>query len=128
VYSQTTDQVKVSVIPLYLEEHSFPREGVFVWAYTVQVDNMREEVVQLKSRRWTITDAEGQVQEVQGEGVVGEQPMIMPGQGYRYTSGTALQTPSGIMRGEYFMLDGEGKEFQVVIPPFSLDSPYQRKN
>ncbi|MCI5048955.1 MAG: Co2+/Mg2+ efflux protein ApaG [Rickettsiales bacterium] len=128
VFSQTTDSIRVSVVPTYLNDQSEPEDHLYVWAYTVQVENLRDDKVQLINRHWQITDALGQMQEVRGEGVIGEQPVLKPGEAFRYTSGTALHTPSGIMRGEYEMVCDNGLSFEVEIPPFSLDSPHQRIN
>ena len=99
-----------------------------VWAYWVRIDNQGPETVQLRSRYWHITDASGRIQEVRGAGVVGEQPVMQPGQSYEYTSGTPLPTPSGIMLGSYEMESEQGERFEIGIPAFSLDSPYQVKS
>lgn len=130
MYSATTRNIKITVVPVYLEEQSDPEEHHYVWAYTVQLENLGEQKVQLVNRHWHITDASGNVQEVRGAGVVGEQPMLGGGDEYRYTSGAALRTPSGIMRGRYEMTTDEGESFWVEIPIFSLDSPdqYRRPN
>ncbi len=125
IFSKTTQDIKVSVIPAYLEEQSEPQDHVYVWAYTVQVENLSDQQVQLVNRYWRITDAMGQVQEVRGAGVVGEQPVLKPGEGFRYTSGTSLPTSSGLMMGEYEMKGASGEYFPIVVPPFSLDSPHQ---
>ena len=94
-------------------------------AYFVRIDNGSPRTVQLRSRYWHITDARGRVQEVRGPGVVGEQPVMRPGESYEYNSGTPLATPSGIMRGSYRMEAADGETFDVRIPAFSLDSPHQ---
>lgn len=112
-------------MPTYLADQSEPSDDVYVWAYTVQVENLSEREVRLVKRHWKITDGLGQHQEVQGMGVVGEQPVLKPGEGFRYTSGTALKTPSGIMFGAYEMEGDNGEHFPIDIPPFSLDSPFQ---
>src|SRR5262249_51501201 len=93
--------------------------------YHVKIENMGSETVQLRSRYWRITDSKGEVHEVRGPGVVGEQPTLEPGDYFEYTSGTPLATPSGIMTGTYQMENERGEGFDIVIPPFSLDSPYQ---
>lgn len=124
-YSKTTNDIKVSVIPTYLADQSEPSDDVYVWAYTVQVENLSDHKVKLLNRHWKISDAMGQLQEVQGVGVVGEQPELNPGEGFRYTSGTMLKTPSGLMFGAYEMEADTGETFPVDIPGFSLDSPYQ---
>lgn len=125
-YAATTGDVTVRVNPSYLPEQSDPDKPVFVWAYHIRIENSGEEAVQLISRHWVITDANGRVQEVKGLGVVGEQPRIEPGQSYDYVSGCPLPTPSGIMAGSYTLLDAAGAPFEVEIPAFSLDSPGAR--
>lgn len=125
MYSKTTRNIKVDVTPYYLSEQSEPMESYHVWAYTVQLENIGEETVQLLNRYWHITDANGAVQEVRGSGVVGEQPVLEPGETYQYTSGTSLDTASGIMNGNYEVTTMDGEEFTIEIPAFSLDSPEQ---
>lgn len=124
-YEATTRSIKVSVDPIFLEDHSNPAENHFVWAYHVRIENQGRETVQLRNRYWHITDGLGRVQEVRGAGVVGEQPILRPGERYEYTSGTPLPTPSGIMRGAYEMEGVGGERFEIAVPAFSLDSPYQ---
>ena len=125
MYEQQTRQIKVTVKPFYLEDQSSPDENHFVWAYHVRIENGGQDTVQLRNRYWRITDAMGRVQEVRGPGVVGEQPVLNPGDDFEYTSGTPLQTPSGIMVGTYQMEASDGEYFDVDIPAFSLDSPHQ---
>lgn len=124
-YSATTRQIRVSVRPTYLEDQSAPHDNHFVWAYQVKIENLGRETVQLRGRHWKITDARGEHYEVRGSGVIGEQPILEPGDTYEYTSGTPLPTPSGIMMGEYQMENERGESFDIEIPAFSLDSPYQ---
>jgi len=125
-YSETTRAIRVSVRAFFLADQSEPERGHFVWAYRVAIANQGKVTVQLLRRTWHITDALGRTQQVQGEGVVGEQPVIEPGQNFEYTSGTPLATPSGIMRGTYHMvITDTGEAFDVTIPAFSLDSPHQ---
>ena len=124
-YSATTRSIHVQVQPTYLEEQSSPDENYYVWAYRVRIENQGVETVQLLNRYWKITDASGRVQEVRGPGVVGEQPVLAPGESYVYTSGCPLSTPSGIMVGTYEMETREGELFDIAIPAFSLDSPFQ---
>ena len=126
-YQQTTREIRVLVDPVYLEEQSSPGDGHYVWAYHVRVENHGEETVQLRNRHWRITDANGQMHEVRGAGVIGEQPVLRPGEAFEYTSGTPLSTPSGIMVGSYQMETKDGESFDVEIPAFSLDSPYQQR-
>ena len=125
MYSAVTRAIRVDVEPIYLEEQSEPANGQFVWAYRVQIGNEGAETVQLLSRYWHITDGLGRIKEVRGAGVVGEQPILNPGEAYEYTSGTPLPTPSGIMRGTYKMKTPAGDKFDIEIPAFSLDSPHQ---
>jgi ApaG protein len=126
-YSQTTRGIRVSVTPSFLDDRSRPEEQEYFWAYTVTITNEGTTVVQLLKRTWHITDAAGRTQSVQGMGVVGEQPVLGPGEQFEYTSGTPLATPSGFMRGLYHMIEtGSGRAFDVVIPAFSLDSPHQQ--
>ena len=122
MYTKTTHKFKVTVIPAYLSEQSDPESAHYVWAYTIEIENMGEETAQLINRYWHITDASGAVQEVRGPGVVGEQPTLEQGDSYRYTSGVALKTPSGIMEGNYEMESRTGERFTIDIPAFSLDS------
>ena len=124
-YAETTSAITITVEPFYLDEQSEPSEGHFVWAYHVRIENNGQETVQLMTRHWRITDSLGNVQEVRGDGVIGEQPVLPPGESFEYTSGTPLNTPSGIMAGTYQMETNQGKCFDVIIPAFSLDSPHQ---
>lgn len=126
MYNAVTRQISVTVTPYFIEDQSDPDDNHFVWAYQVNIENSGGETVQLISRYWHITDANGQVQEVRGDGVVGEQPVLRPGESFEYTSGTPLSTPSGIMVGRYQMETKGGEGFEIDIPAFSLDSPYQR--
>ena len=126
-YEARTREVVVRVRPEHLPDQSDPAEGRWVWAYHVEVENHGEETVQLVSRHWVITDARGRVEEVRGEGVVGEQPVLKPGEALRYTSGCPLPTPSGSMQGEYEMVTEEGERFEAAIPAFSLDLPDARR-
>ncbi len=125
MYSETTNAIRVTVKPTYLEEQSEPAENHYVWAYHVVIENMGGGTVQLLTRHWRITDSLGRIQEVRSAGVVGEQPVLSPGQSFEYTSGTPLPTPSGIMAGSYGMQADDGERFDVAIPAFSLDSPHQ---
>jgi ApaG protein len=124
MYEKTTRNIRISVQPFYLEEQSSPEEDRFVWAYRVNIENKGAETVQLLNRHWRITDKLGRLQEVKGPGVVGEQPVLKPGDTFEYTSGCPLTTPSGIMAGFYEMATGGGESFDIEIPAFSLDSPY----
>jgi ApaG protein len=127
MYRATTQGVRVTVEPHFLEERSSPEEGRFFWAYTVQIENTDKRTVQLRSRYWRITDEQGRVEEVRGAGVVGEEPVLEPGAMFTYTSGCPLTTPSGIMAGWYQMERDDGSLFNVEIPAFSLDSPLGKR-
>lgn len=124
MYEKITRNICVSVKPFYLEEQSSPDDDKFVWAYKVSIENRGGETVQLLRRHWRITDKYGHLKEVEGPGVVGEQPVLKPGESFEYTSGCPLTTPSGIMAGSYQMTTTGGERFDIEIPAFSLDSPY----
>ena len=123
MYRAVTRNIEVEVTPRFLSERSSPENGYYFWAYTINLTNRGDETVQLKTRHWRITDAGGRLQEVQGAGVVGEQPVLRPGESFEYTSGVPLQTPSGFMTGSYGMVTTTGETFDIDIPAFSLDSP-----
>ena len=128
MYERITRGIKVIVRPHYLEGQSKPDEGQFMWAYTIVVENHGRETVTLRTRYWKITDANGKVQEVRGAGVVGEQPVLKPGDTFQYSSGCPLPTSSGFMVGAYHMQTADGEMFSVDIPAFSLDSPHDRRS
>jgi ApaG protein len=122
----TTDNIhniKVDVETHYIEGQSEPDNDRYVFSYTITIRNEGGLPAKLLSRHWLITDANGNVQEVKGEGVVGEQPHLRPGEGFQYTSGTMIATPVGSMRGSYQMVDEYGEEFDAEIPPFTLAIP-----
>ncbi len=121
MYEAVTREVAVTVTPRYSPERSSPANSYFFWTYTINITNRGSETVQLKTRHWRITDAGGKEQEVKGPGVVGEQPVLKPGESFDYTSGVPLQTPSGFMRGSYGMATESGEPFDIEIPAFSLD-------
>ena len=127
MYERVTRGVKIIVRPQYLEGQSKPEDGHFVWAYTITIENHGGETVTLRTRYWKITDANGVVQEVRGAGVVGEQPVLKPGDTFSYTSGCPLKTSSGFMVGAYQMQLAGGEFINVEIPPFSLDSPHDKR-
>jgi len=116
-------KIRVEVETSYLEEQSEPRERRFVFAYTITIRNEGEVPAKLMRRHWVITDADGQVREVRGDGVVGEQPYLLPGQGFRYSSGAVLETPVGSMHGSYQMVGDDGARFDAPIPAFRLAIP-----
>jgi ApaG protein len=119
-----TRGIKVSVKSFYLAERSSPSAQQYAFAYTVRIANEGEETAQLRSRHWIITDGDGKVQEVRGEGVVGAQPVLRPGQHFEYTSWCMLPTPHGSMHGTYQMVTEEGDQFDAAIAPFPLALPY----
>lgn len=127
MYDARTRDILVNVQTRFLENESEPDDQYFVWAYHIRITNESDKTVQLLSRHWVITDGLGRVQEVKGEGVVGEQPILGPGGSYSYTSGTPLSTPNGMMRGTYLMQSSGGERFEIEIPLFSLDSEHAVK-
>lgn len=115
--------IHIKIETRYMAAQSAPEENRYAFAYTITITNQGERRVQLLSRHWLITDGNNQVQEVQGEGVVGEQPIIEPGESYRYTSGALLDTAVGSMEGSYQMIDETGETFDAPIPTFALTQP-----
>ena len=122
MYRATTRGIEVVVRPRFEADRSAPQNNYFFWAYTISITNQGEETVQLKTRHWRITDANGRRQEVRGAGVIGEEPVLKAGEAFEYTSGVPLQTPSGFMAGTYGMVSADGEHFDIEIPAFSLDS------
>ncbi|MCS6857306.1 MAG: Co2+/Mg2+ efflux protein ApaG [Sandaracinaceae bacterium] len=118
-----TEGIRVSAASRYLPEHSSPRERRYTWAYTIRIANESNQAARLISRHWIITDANERVEEVKGQGVVGEQPRIEPGEFFEYTSACVLETPRGVMRGRYHMVRDDGTPFEVEIAPFALEIP-----
>jgi len=116
-------RIRVDVITSYVEDQSSPPESRFVFSYTITIRNEGSVPARLLTRHWVITDANGKVQEVAGEGVVGEQPHLLPGQGFRYSSGAILETPVGAMQGSYRMVADDGQQFDAPIAPFTLAMP-----
>ena len=127
MYTAITHDIQISVIPEFLPDRSEPSKDRFFWSYTIEIVNLGRVRVQLISRYWQITDANGRIEEVRGLGVVGEQPVLEPGETFRYTSGCPLTTPGGIMTGTYQMIDDTERSFDVEIPAFSLDSRYTKR-
>jgi ApaG protein len=123
MYRAVTRQIEVTVEPNFLPERSSIDRGQYFWSYTIVITNTGAETVQLRTRHWIITDATGRKQEVRGEGVVGEQPVLAPGERFEYTSGVPLQTASGFMTGRFQMVNEGGERFEIDVPTFSLDSP-----
>jgi ApaG protein len=124
--SALTHDVRVEVHSQFVRERSSPAAGQYFFAYTVRISNEGAKPVQLVSRHWIITDANGRIEEVRGPGVVGEQPLLRPGQSFEYTSGCPLTTPHGIMHGSYQMVREDGVQFDAEIAPFALESPGAR--
>ena len=127
MYQAITQDISVTVQPEYVAERSEPSKRQFFWAYEVEIENLGTQTIQLVRRHWIITDGRGQKHDVRGAGVVGEEPIIPPGDIYRYTSGCPLDTPDGFMVGSYTMVDEDGNSFEVAIPAFSLDIPAPRR-
>ena len=122
--SALTRGIRVTVSSFYLAERSSPANHQYAFAYTVRISNEGRETSQLRSRHWIITDGDGKIQEVRGEGVVGAQPLLKPGQHFEYTSWCMLPTPHGSMHGSYQMITDKGEEFDASIAPFPLALPY----
>ena len=125
MYNTTTRSISISVEPSYLDDQSSPDDNYYAWSYRIRIENQGKESVQLRTRYWRITDKLGRIQEVRGVGVVGEQPLLKPGEIFEYVSGAHLTTESGIMGGTYQMETTGGEMFNVSIPTFSLDSPHE---
>ncbi|MDF0541338.1 Co2+/Mg2+ efflux protein ApaG [Sphingobium sp. H39-3-25] len=121
--AQTTRDITVRVAVSFLPEQSEPDRGRWFWAYHIRIENHGDHPVQLLTRRWLITDGRGAQHKVEGEGVVGEQPVVQPGKSYDYVSGCPLATPTGAMEGSYHMLGNDGRTFEVAIPRFALIAP-----
>ena len=117
------NEVAVSVTTEFLAEHSRPHENHYVFAYTITLHNRGQQATRLLSRHWVLTDGNGDVREVRGEGVVGEQPLLQPGERFEYTSGATFETSVGTMQGSYQMVSGDGSNFEAQIPAFVLSIP-----
>jgi ApaG protein len=127
MYSAITHDIQITATPAYSPERSEPAENRYFWTYTIDIVNRGAIQVQLLERYWRITDGNGRLETVRGPGVVGETPILQPGESFRYTSGCGLNTASGLMSGSYRMMDADGRGFDVEIPVFSLDSPMERR-
>jgi ApaG protein len=127
MYRAVTRQIEVTVEPNFMPDRSSVERSQFFWSYTIVITNNGKETVQLRTRHWIITDATGKREEVRGEGVVGEQPVIEPGESFEYTSGVPLPTTSGIMTGRYQMVTSNGEKFEIDVPTFSLDTPDSKR-
>jgi ApaG protein len=121
--TQIAHKIRVDVSTSYIDDQSRPDESRYVFAYTITIHNEGTLPAKLLTRHWVITDANGKVQEVRGDGVVGEQPLLQPGQGFRYSSGAVIETPVGAMQGSYQMLADDGARFDADIAPFRLAKP-----
>ena len=124
MFEETTRNIRIAVTPTFLGDQSDPHENRYLWAYHITIENKGREAVQLLTRHWHITDARGRVREVEGPGVIGKQPVILPGKSHEYSSGVPLETPSGFMSGSYRMKSAAGEGFDVKIPLFALESPF----
>ncbi len=119
-------QFRIEVEPHFLPEQSAPAQGIYSFAYTITITNSGEVPAQLISRHWVISNASGEVEEVKGLGVVGQQPLLKPGEAFQYSSGCRLRTPTGTMQGSYFCVAEDGERFEVQVPPFMLDDGAHR--
>ncbi|MBS3952090.1 MAG: Co2+/Mg2+ efflux protein ApaG [Methylomicrobium sp.] len=117
------NKIQVHAFPQFIESQSHPESNRYVFAYTITITNQGAIPAKLLTRHWLITDANGKVQEVRGDGVIGEQPYLKPGESFRYTSGAMIETPVGIMQGQYTMRSDEGESFNAIIPKFTLSVP-----
>lgn len=117
------NKILVEAIPQFIETQSVPEQGRYVFAYTITITNAGTVPAKLLSRHWLITDANGKIQEVRGDGVIGEQPYLKPGEFFRYTSGAMIETPVGTMQGQYLLRSDDGDNFSAVIPRFTLSIP-----
>ena len=124
MYQAVTQHIQVTVEPHFLPDESDPEDDKFFFAYSIEIANLGSAIVQVRTRHWTITDGLGRVQQIDGPGVVGEEPILHPGESFRYTSGCPLGTPTGIMVGHYGVETLQGTRFDVAIPAFSLDAPF----
>ena len=127
MYRAVTRNIEVVVTPRFVADRSSPENNYFFWAYTISITNNGIETVQLKTRHWRITDANGRRQDVRGAGVVGEEPVLKAGESFEYTSGVPLPTASGFMTGRYQMVSESGEKFEIDVPTFSLDSPEAKR-
>lgn len=119
-------QFRIEVEPHFLPEQSAPAQGIYSFAYTITITNSGDVPAQLISRHWVISNASGEVEEVKGLGVVGQQPLLKPGEAFQYSSGCRLRTPTGTMQGSYFCVAEDGERFEVQVPPFMLDDGAHR--
>ncbi len=123
LFQETTSDITVSVRPEYMDDQSDPGQGHYAWTYHVRIENNGERIVQLLSRHWKIADSIGHCQEIIGDGIVGHQPTLGPGDSFEYSSGTPLAAPSGFMSGTFNMISEDGLRFNITVPAFALDGP-----
>jgi ApaG protein len=123
MYRAVTRKIEVTVEPTFLPGRSSVEKREYYWSYTIVITNTGAETVQLQSRHWIITDATGGKQDIQGRGVIGQEPVLAPGERFEYTRYVPLRTPSGFMTGRYQMVNASGERFEIDVPTFSLDSP-----
>ena len=126
VFSEVTNGIAVKVVPTFVPDQSGTGRKEFVWTYNVVIENNSAKRVKLMRRHWCLTDAQGRTEELVGAGVVGQQPVLEPGQKYSYASHAVLRTSTGFMRGDYQMVDENGSQIKVNVPAFSLDEPHSR--
>ncbi|MDE0993172.1 MAG: Co2+/Mg2+ efflux protein ApaG [Rhodospirillales bacterium] len=124
-YSEITNDISVSVSPEYLDQQSEPSDDHFTWAYHVHIENTGSKTIQVLTRHWKITDIKGVSHEIVGDGLIGQQPILKPGEFFKYSSGTPLSTSSGFMSGTLLLIANDGELFRAVVPSFSLDSTQQ---
>lgn len=127
MYRQITNDIEVTVNPEYEDDQSSPFDNFFIWEYNIKIKNNSSDIVQLLRRHWVLVDDKGQVQEIEGDGVIGLQPVLKQGEEFDYTSSVHLTQPSGVMMGSYEMAKMDGDIIKVEIPSFSLDCPYVKK-
>ena len=127
MYRQTSHNIQITVTPEYEDEQSSPLDNFFIWEYNIHIKNNSPDIVQLLKRRWVLVDDKGQMQEIEGDGVIGLQPVLKQGDEFEYSSSVHLTEPSGVMMGSYEMVKMDGDIIQVEIPSFSLDCPHIQK-
>jgi ApaG protein len=127
MYRQITNNIEITVTPEYEDEQSSPLDNFFIWEYNIHIKNNGPDIVQLLRRHWVLVDDKGQMQEIEGDGVIGLQPVLKQGEEFEYSSSVHLTEPSGVMMGSYYMAKMDGDTIKVEIPSFSLDCPHIQK-